>query len=146
MQIGSKLPLGSHQRVIRNSHIAYNSTIYIYFLDAKIQPLCICCSWLCLEETTTFFWFKTNWAHFGWFGDHNNSKQRQIEHKFWPQVVLTVVPMPFKAFCKTRIFTEAGSTHFLSYWSNFDLNLCHINIYSCNSLLLKLHGTIWFIK
>ena len=36
--------MGLHQSVIRNSHIAYNKTIHLYFLDAKFQLLGICSS------------------------------------------------------------------------------------------------------
>ena len=49
-KFGINYSLRSCQRVIRNSHIAYNRTIYIYFLDAKFQLLGICCSRLYLEE------------------------------------------------------------------------------------------------
>ena len=52
-------PLGSHQRVIRNSHIAYNRTIHLYFLDAKFQLLGICCSRLYPEVATTIFLRRT---------------------------------------------------------------------------------------
>ena len=51
--------MGLHQSVIRSSHIAYNKTIHLYFLDAKFQLLGICSSWLYPEETTSFFWFRT---------------------------------------------------------------------------------------
>ena len=42
------------------------------------------------------------------------SKQHQIELKFWPQVVLIVVQILFKAFWKTQIFTETGNVHKVS--------------------------------
>ena len=47
-------PLGSYQRVIRNSHIAYNKAIHLYFLDAKFLFRGICYSRLYLEETAFF--------------------------------------------------------------------------------------------
>ena len=47
--------LGLRQRVIRNPQVAYNRTIYLYFLDAKFQLLGIFCSLFYLEKTTTFF-------------------------------------------------------------------------------------------
>ena len=63
------------------------------------------------------------WAHFGFLGGNKSSKQRQIELKFWSQVVLIVVQMAFKTFWRTRIFTLTGITQTLSFWSNFDPNL-----------------------
>ena len=47
------------QRVITNSHIAYNRTIHLYFLDVNFQLLDIYHFRLWPEETTTFFWFRT---------------------------------------------------------------------------------------
>ena len=60
---GPNCPLGPCQRVVRNSHIAYNRTIHLYFLVAKLQLLSICCYWLYLEETT-FIWFRTQLGPF----------------------------------------------------------------------------------
>ena len=40
--LGLNCPLGPHQRAIRNSHIGYNRTIHLYFLDATFQLLGIC--------------------------------------------------------------------------------------------------------
>ena len=50
--------LRPRQRVMRNSHIAYNRTIHLYCLNVKFQLLGICCSRLYLEETTTFFFVQ----------------------------------------------------------------------------------------
>ena len=47
-------PMGPRQRVIRNSHMAYNRTIYLYFPDTNFQLLDICRSRVYPEETTTF--------------------------------------------------------------------------------------------
>ena len=64
-KVGLNCPLGLRTR---NSHIAYNMTIHLYFLDVKLQLLGLCCSQLYLEETTTFFWFKTQLGQFFFFG------------------------------------------------------------------------------
>ena len=55
-QIGSKSPppIGLCQRVIRNPHIAYNRTFYLYFLYGKFQLLGICRSQLYPVKTTSF--------------------------------------------------------------------------------------------
>ena len=122
--MGLNCPLGLHQRVIRNSHITYNRAIHLYFLDAKLQLQGLCCSRFYLEKTTTFFCSGPNSAHFGRFESNNFSKQCQIELKFWPQIVLIVVQMPFKGFWKDRIFTENFySTQSLSFWFYFSPNL-----------------------
>ena len=42
---------------------------------------------------------------------------------FWPQVVLIVVQMLFKAFWKNRIVRETGRSQSLNFWSNFDHSL-----------------------
>ena len=47
-------PYGLCQRVTGNSHIAYNRTFHLYFLDAKFKLLGICGSHLYPEETTVF--------------------------------------------------------------------------------------------
>ena len=60
---GPNCPLGPYQRVFRNSYIAYNRTVHLYFLNAKFQLLGICYSWLSLEETA-FFWFRTQLGPF----------------------------------------------------------------------------------
>ena len=39
-------PMGPCQWIIKNSYIAYNRTIHLYFLNAKFHLLGICCSWL----------------------------------------------------------------------------------------------------
>ena len=97
--------------------------MHLCFLDAKFQLLEICCSQLYLEETT-FFWLRTQLAHFVGVEGNNSSKQRQIDPKFWPQVVLIVVQMPFKGFWKAQIFAENFySTQSLSFWPNFEPNL-----------------------
>ena len=109
-------PLWLRQRVIRNFHIVYkvyNRNIPLHVLDAKFQFRCICRSQLYLEEALRFFDLGLNWTHFvgGFFWreeGNNSSKQHQIELKFWPQLVLIVAQMLFKAFWKTRIFTETG--------------------------------------
>ena len=106
-QSGSKLPPppGPRQRVIRNFHIAYNRTIHLYFLNAKFHPLRDCFSRLYIEEIA-LFWFRTQLGPFLEVWDNNSSKQRQIERKFWPQIVFIVLQMIFKWFWKARIFTE----------------------------------------
>ena len=77
-----------------------------------------------LKKLQCFFDSGPNWAHFGGFRANNSSKHCQIELKFWPQVVLIVVQMPFKGFWKARIFTENFyCTQSLSFWSDFDPNL-----------------------
>ena len=86
----------------------------------KFHLLGICWSRLYLEETATFFWFRTHWVLFCRVGrresgDNNSSKQRHIELKFWPQAVLIVVQMPFKGFWKTRIFTKNFSKYLKSW-------------------------------
>ena len=121
------MQITAYEKVIRNSHISYNRTIHLYFLDAKFQLLGICCSGLYLEETTTFFLFRTQldlfcfilfysifffggggseWVWGGEAGglENNSSKQRQNELTFCPQVVLVVVQLPFKGFRKAIIF------------------------------------------
>ena len=81
-KLGLNCPLGIHQRVVRNFHIAYNRTIHLCFLDANFHFLGICCSLLYPKETTTFFWFRTQSGPFwGVFGGNNSSKQCQIELK-----------------------------------------------------------------
>ena len=60
--------MGLCQRDIRNSHIAYNRTLYLYFLDTKFKLLRICCSQLYSEETIVFLCWRPCWAHFGRFG------------------------------------------------------------------------------
>ena len=57
--------MGLCQRDIRNSHIAYNRTLYLYFLDTKFKLLRICCSQLYSEETIVFLCWRPCWAHFG---------------------------------------------------------------------------------
>ena len=111
-KLGINCSLRPRQRIIRNSHIAYNMTIHLYFLDAKFHFLDIC--------------WRPDWPHFlifyfilfhsisffghlgrgGGFRDNNFSKQCQIERKFCPQVVLIVVQMIFKRFWKALVFTE----------------------------------------
>ena len=68
-----------------------------------------------------FFRFRTQLAHFRGFWGNNSSKQCQIELKFWLKVGLIVAPVPFKAFCKTRIFTETGCTQMflVQLWPQF---------------------------
>ena len=110
------------QKVIRNSHMTYNRTFQQYFLDAKFQPLGICCSQLYPKETT-IFWFVTLLDSFYWVWGNNSSKQCQIELKLWPRGVFIVVQMPFRAFWKSQIFTETGRTQSLSFCSNFNPNL-----------------------
>ena len=55
-KLGMNFPLGLRQRVISNSHKAYNRTIHLY---AKFQLLGICCSRLYPGEKTMFFLFRT---------------------------------------------------------------------------------------
>ena len=62
-QIWYKLQSKAMSKGYQNSHIAYNRTIYIYFLDAKFQLLGICCSRLYLEEAF-FFGTVHNWINF----------------------------------------------------------------------------------
>ena len=50
------------------------------------------------KKELLFFGSGLNWAHVGGFWDNNSSKQRQIEMKFLPQVVLIVVQIPSKEF------------------------------------------------
>ena len=100
-------PLWSCQKVIKNSHIVYNRSIPLYLLDAKFPFLCICCSQLYLKKQCIILVQdpigtilrgargRTMWGN-------DSSKKRQIELKFWTQVVLIVVQMPFKAPGKTR--------------------------------------------
>ena len=78
----------------------YNRTIHQYFLDSKFQLLGICCSRLYLEEITTFFGSRSNWNHFRGFGGNDSSKQRQIELKLGPPVVLIVVQLYSKHYGK----------------------------------------------
>ena len=123
LKLGINCSLRPRRRFIRNSHIAYNRTIHLYFLDAKSQLLGSCCSWLYLPRRNNgFFCSGPNWTHFLFsilfpfilfiflsargVRDKNSSKQRQIELKFCPQVVLIVVQMPFNGFGKALIFTE----------------------------------------
>ena len=47
---------------------------------------------------------------FGFLGGNNSRIQCLIELKFWSQVVLIVVRMPFKAFWRTQIFTVTRLT------------------------------------
>ena len=56
-KLGLNFPHRLRQRVIGNSHTAYNRTFHLYFLDAKFQLLGICHSQLYPEETTVF------WVH-----------------------------------------------------------------------------------
>ena len=125
-KLGLNWPLCPHKKVIRNSHIVHKRNIPLHVLDANFQFLCICRSRLYLEETTMFFWFRTQLGPFwGFFGGGNNSSKQttQIELKFWPQVVLIVVQIQVKAFWKNRIFTEAGCTQSLTFLFNFDTSL-----------------------
>ena len=64
-KLGLNCPLDLRQRVITNSHIAYNGTIHLYFLDAKFQLLGISHSRLYPEETTMFFGSGPNWVILG---------------------------------------------------------------------------------
>ena len=52
----------------------------------------------------------------GWGGGggNNSSKQCQIELRYWPQVVLIILQMPFKRFWKTQIFTRI--LKYLKFW------------------------------
>ena len=80
-KLGLNLTLGSHQKVIRNSHIAYNRTIHLYFLDAKFRLLGVYCS-----LNNYFFWFRTQsgpfWGGFGAITLVNNVRlsSKKIEH------------------------------------------------------------------
>ena len=60
---------------------------------------------------------------FGAFEGNTSSKELKIKLIFWSQVVLIVVQILFKAFWKTRIFTETGRTQILSFLFNFDHSL-----------------------
>ena len=87
-----------------NSHITYNRTIYLYFLDVKFQLF----GYLLFPTLTTkkpqrFFGSTPILTHFLVFRGNNSNKQRLTELKFWSQVVLIVVQMPFKAFWRTQI-------------------------------------------
>ena len=117
--------LEPHQKVIRNFHIVYNGIIDLYFPDAKFYLLGICRSQLYPKETTTFFfWFRTqSGPFFGFSKSNNSSRQRQIELKFSPQVVLIIVQISFKIFWKIRIFTETECSQNLIFWCNFHPNL-----------------------
>ena len=67
-QIGSKL-LPWVEGSFKNSHIAYNRTIHLYFLDVKFQLLGICHFRLQPEEITTFFFVQDPFLPiFGFFG------------------------------------------------------------------------------
>ena len=44
------------------------------------------------------FWFRTQLDPFWGVWCNDSSKQRQTELKFWPQVVLIVLQIPFKVF------------------------------------------------
>lgn len=69
-------PLEPNQRVIRNSHTAYNRTTHLYFLDGKFQLVGICCSWLYPEETNTLFFAQDPiWPILGGLGGNNSGKQ-----------------------------------------------------------------------
>ena len=57
-KLGINCDLRPRQRIMRNSHIAYNRTIHLYFLNVKFQLLGICCSRLYLEETRTVFFVQ----------------------------------------------------------------------------------------
>ena len=72
------------------------------------------CSRFYLEEPLCFWGLGPNCHHFCEFGGNNSSKRHHIELKFWPQVVLIVVQIAFKAFWNTRIFTETGDVHKVS--------------------------------
>ena len=67
-KLGLNFPHRLRQRVIGNSHTAYNRTFHLYFLDAKFQLLGICHSQLYPEETIVFFSSWSYWVHFGGFG------------------------------------------------------------------------------
>ena len=70
-------PLGLHQRVIRHFHRANNSTIHLYFFNAKFHLLGTCRSRLYLKESNFFFGSGPNRVDFK--GSAN--KQRLIELK-----------------------------------------------------------------
>ena len=55
VQMGCKLLSGVAPKDFQKFAHSYNRTIHLYFLDAKFQLLGICCSWIYLEEATTFF-------------------------------------------------------------------------------------------
>ena len=102
--MGLNCLLGSHQKVIRNSLIAYNSTIHLYPLDATGY-------WLfstLFERNNYFFWFRTQSGPFcGVFWQLlyqavSDSAEKRLS-RFWPQVVLIILQIPFKKVCKTRI-------------------------------------------
>ena len=64
------------------------------------------------------FHFLGGWVVWGWlvggWGGNNSSKQCQIELRYWPQVVLIILQMPFKRFWKTQIFTRI--LKYLKFW------------------------------
>ena len=66
---------------LTNSHIAYNWTIHLYFLDVRFQLLCVCRSRFQPEETTRFFQLRTHSGPFLFFEGNNSSKKRLIELK-----------------------------------------------------------------
>ena len=106
---GLNCPQWSCHKPIRNSHIVYvyNRTIHLQVLDTQFQFMCICCSRPCLD-------LGPHCVHFGGFWGNNSSKRHYIELKFWTQVVLIVVQIPFQAFWKARSFTERGNVHKVS--------------------------------
>ena len=71
------------------------------------------------QKKQHFLWFRTQLDPFWGSWDNNSSKQRPIELKFWPQVILIAAQMLFKAFWKIRIFAETVRTQSLNFWSNF---------------------------
>ena len=119
-QRGSKMglnwQLGPRQRVIRNSQIAYNRTIRLYFVAAKFQLLGVCCSGLYPEYNPTFFGSHPIGPIFGCFGALTQVKKRQIELKFWQenQVVFIYVQLPYKRFCKNSNFCDHRTQVFWS--------------------------------
>ena len=88
-KLGLNCPLEPNQQVNRNSHIAYNRTIHLYFLDAKFHLVGICCPELNQKETATFFliqdpiWFRPILAHFleksNFYRDRMNPKFESLK-------------------------------------------------------------------
>ena len=113
-------PLEPNQRVIRNSHTAYNRTTHLYFLDGKFQLVGICCSWFYPEETTTLFFAQDPiWPILGGLGGNNSSKQGLD----WAKILTAGSPHGYTSaiwsILKSSFFTETGHTQSLSFWSNF---------------------------
>ena len=65
-KLGLHCPIWQCQGVIRNSHIAYNSTYHLYFLDVKFQLLSISVLNF-IQQKQLFFVSWSYWVNFDCF-------------------------------------------------------------------------------